>query len=129
MKDLPPPNCLEGIVYFLLFLVPVAVLEDPVDIIHFAGGSINLTCTVFGDWNLEVVWFKNGTLISDDPFPTINDDIIEENPNGITVQSFLSITYLDPSDEADYFCQGSNPDVFDVVFQISSASAHVTVQG
>ena len=105
------------------------MLEDPTDLIHFAGGSINLICTVFGDWNLEVVWFKNGTLIRDDTFLIVNNNIIEETHNGIIVQSFLSITYLDLSDEADYFCQGSNPGAFDVVFQISSAAVHVTVQG
>ena len=138
---------------FCLFPVPVAVLEDPKDITHFVGGSINLTCTIFGDQRLEVVWFGNDTLISEadcinitndifEEFVWFNNDtlirenncfnitntIIEETPNGITVQSSLGITNLLLADDVDYFCQGSNPGAFNNTFQMNSTSAHVTVQ-
>ena len=129
------------------------MLEDPKDITHFVGGSINLTCIIFGDQRLEVVWFRNDTLISEEDCTNITNGIfeevawfgndtlisknncisttntiIEESPNGITLQSSLSITNLLLSDDVDYFCQGSNPGAFNKTLQMNSTSAHVTVQ-
>ena len=124
-----PFMCSHGMLMLSLFLVAVDVLEDPRDITHFAGGSIDLTCTVFGDFNLSVVWFKNDTLISEDVIFTITNSILEETPNGIIVQSFLSIAFLNLTYDADYFCQGfSYESAFGNILQHSSASAHVTVQ-
>ena len=112
----------------VFFPVPVAIVEDPVDTVHFAGGSINLNCTVFGVPYPMEVWFKNGVLLSEDDRISISNVTLSQTPNEIIDQSILSFTELELSDDADYFCQGSNPGTFDAVFIIDSATAHLTVQ-
>ena len=112
----------------IFFAVPVAVVEDPVDTIHFAGGSINLTCTVFGVPYPVVVWFKDDMLFSEDDRISISNITLSQSPNEIIDQSILSFTDLELSDDADYFCQGSNPGAFDAIFVVNSARAHLTVQ-
>ena len=110
------------------FPVPVAVVKDPVDTVHFAGGSINLTCTVLGVPYPVVVWFKDGVLLSEDNRISIRNITLLQTPNEIINQSILSFTNLELSDDADYFCRGSNPGAFDVIFVVDSARAHLTVE-
>ena len=110
------------------FPVPVAIVEDPVDTVHFAGGSINLTCTVFGVPYPVVIWFKNGVQLSADDRISFSNVTVSQTPNEIIDQSTLSFTNLDLSDDADYFCQGSNPGAFDAVFVVDSATAHLRVE-
>ena len=103
-------------------------MEDPVDTVHFAGGSINLTCTVFGVPYPEVIWFKDGVQLSADDRISFSNVTISLTPNEIIDQSTLSFTDLELSDDADYFCQGSNPGAFDAVFIVDSATAHLQVE-
>ena len=122
--------CSPETCYFHQLPVPVAVLEDPTNITHLAGGNISLSCTFFGDLYLKVVWFKNGTLIGEDDEHTFtNNTVLEENVNGIVMQSFLRIHNLSYADDTEYLCQGSNQGaVGRNVFLLNSTSAHVTVQ-
>ena len=104
------------------------MVDNPIDTIHFAGGSINLTCTIFGVPYPEVVWFKDGILLEENDRISISNVTLSQTPNEIIDLSTLSFTDLELSDDADYFCQGYNPGAFDAVFFINSSSAHLTVQ-
>ena len=98
------------------------------DTVHFAGGSINLTCTFFGVPYPIVVWYKNGAPFSGDDRISISNVTLVQTPNEIIDQSTLSFTDLELSDDADYFCEGSNPGSFDIRFVRNSEVAHLTVQ-
>ena len=119
-------------IYFIKcsFLVPVEIVNDPVDTVHFAGGNISLSCNASGVPLPTFSWHKSGDEYLSDEDPRIiitNRTLIDEVNEGL-VESTITFLDLMLSDDADYHCSASNPGAHDTIFNVSSNQAHLSVQ-
>ena len=66
--------------------------------------------------------------MSEDRRVIIFSTTLTYTPNEVIVQNTLSFVNLMLSDDADYFCEASNPGVYDKAFVVRSDSVHLNVQ-
>ena len=110
------------------FLVPVEIVQDPVETTHFAGGNISLFCSASGIPSPAFVWYKDGQQVFEDGRVTIFNTTVTDTPNEVVIQNALSFTNLMLSDDANYFCEASIPGASDTVFVVQSDTAHLNVE-
>jgi hypothetical protein len=112
----------------LLVQVPVVIVDDPIDTVHYAGGNITLSCNASGIPIPTFKWFKNNQLI------TTNERIDNSTTTHILndtyslIESTLALRELILSDDANYHCQATNPGAHSTIFTVSSSTVHLTVQ-
>ena len=113
-----------------MYVVPVEIVNNPVDTIHFAGGTISLSCNASGVPIPTFSWHKNNDeyLSDDDPRIMITNRTIIDEVNEGLAESTITFFDLELSDDADYHCQASNPGAHDTVFNVSSNQSHLLVQ-
>ena len=112
--------------YYLL--VPVEIVQDPMETTHFAGGSVSLTCSASGIPSPAFVWFKDGQQMFEGGRVTILSTTLTDTPNKVVVQSTLSFMNLMLSDDANYFCEASNPGAYGTTFVARSDTARLIVE-
>ena len=105
-------------------IAPVAIVEEPVEVAHYAGGSVTLSCSASGTPSPDIVWFKNGQPIIQ------NDQVsasVQSTSNMGVIQSTLSFASLMLTDDADYYCEASNMGAGNTN-SATSHSVHLSVQ-
>ena len=110
------------------FIVPVEIVQDPVETTHFAGGNVSLFCSASGIPSAAFVWYKDGQEVFEDGRVTIFNTTLTDMPNEIIIQNTLSFTNLMLSDDADYSCEARNPGAYGTIFVVRSNTAHLNVQ-
>lgn len=113
---------------FVIPLVPVEIVKNPVNVTHFAGGTVSLSCSARGFPAPLFVWYKNGEQVLENERVNISNTTLVETPNEILTQTTLSLVNLNQSDDADYYCKAHNPGVDDLMFVTTSSLAHLSVQ-
>ena len=113
-----------------LYTVPVLIVANPMNTVHFAGGNVSLECTASGIPTPSFTWLKNGQLL---PIPdggrvSVDNTFVTDTPNQKTVLSRLTFHELLLSDDADYHCEANNTGANGNVFRVMSQTAHLTVQ-
>ena len=109
-------------------LVPVVIVEDPVELVYYAGGSVNLSCSASGDPSPEIVWYKNEQPIILNDHVSIFDASVESTSDTGVVQSTLSFAFLMLTDDADYYCEASNLVADNTIFGARSHLVYLSVQ-
>ena len=119
---------------FLLFYslslqpVPVEIVSDPMETTHFAGGSTVLSCTASGLPIPTVVWLKDGVQILDDGRVAISNATLTETSEEGLVQSNLTFSDLQLSDDANYACEAMNAGALGTTFTVTSMPARLIVE-
>ena len=104
--------------------VPVEIVANPVNTVHFAGGEISLQCSASGIPEPSISWFKNGQPINDNRITASSVFIPASN----AVLGTLTFQGLLLADDDDYRCEANNTGAGTTVFIVTSQSAHLTVQ-
>ena len=122
------PRLLCWSLWLFFFLVPVEIVQGPVETTHFAGGNISLYCRASGIPSAAFVWYKDGQQVFEDGKVAIFNTTLTDTPSEIVIQNTLSFTDLMLSDDADYLCEASNSGAYGTVFVVESDPAHLNVQ-
>ena len=112
------------LLYDFYLSVPVEIVSDPMNNVHFVGGDTSLQCSASGIPEPSISWFKNQQPINDDRI-TVSSVL---TPGTDTVVSTLAFQGLLLADDDDYHCEANNTGTGTTVFTVTSQSAHLTVQ-
>ena len=115
-------------VLYIILSVPVEIVENLMNVTHFAGGSVSLNFSASGFPPAEFAWYKNSQQLVEDETVTIINTTKLETPDIIITQSTLHFTNLNQSDEADYHCEARNLGALDTDFVAISHMVHLSVQ-
>ena len=133
---MPPSRCLYKVSCLIpvecMFIlvkqtVPVEIVVEPTDIVHFAGGNVSLMCSASGIPAPSIIWLKNGNMYTETSIAMISVEV-SQSTNQLTVQSTLEFQELALSDDAEFHCGANNSGANNAHFQVSSRAARLTVQ-
>ena len=103
-------------------------MDGPTEATTLAGGYISLHCTASGIPFPDIVWYKDGQVISQDERVEIINADPEQTQDTTVTQTTLSIADLRLSDAGNYICEANNTGAYATVFVVRSKPAHLSVQ-
>ena len=104
--------------------MPVEIVTDPVNTVHFVGGDTSLQCSASGIPEPSISWFKNGIPVNDDGITA--SSVFTPALNAVV--STLTFQGLLLADDDNYQCEANNTGAGTTVFAVTSRSANLTVQ-
>lgn len=105
--------CYYGIVMFILSdtLVPVVILESPVDSVVNETDTVMYSCVAKGLPTPTIIWstpLQSNLASINDPTIIVSESVDRQPPEASTVESRLQFTSIMDSDATSYTCSASN---------------------